>query len=129
MFEGTQFQDWDEVHIGNVIEKNVETTTKQKIHKQITPVIAKAITDARNFNGMSRKDLSIKCNIPIDILKNYENGIGTIDDKHIKIISTKLGVQLCDTYKHSPALKRLEKKKELEKLELEKQELEKKECV
>jgi ribosome-binding protein aMBF1 (putative translation factor) len=93
----SSFQDWTPIIIGNsdLSIENVPTDIipKKKEYK-ITPFMATAIINARVSNQLSQKKVALLCSIPLNIIKNYENGIGMIDEKNLKKISTVLSVQL-----------------------------------
>lgn len=108
----TIYQDWEPVYIvgeqpPDNTNNQLEIQVKKTRERAVTSLIAKSISSARNYNNMSRKQLSEKTDIPIDTIKNYENGIGMIDEKHIKKLSSVLNVQLIDKYVNSPALKKM----------------------
>lgn len=53
-----------------------------------------SIQSARNAKNWTQKQLAIECNLPITVIKSYENGSAIPDSMHLSIMSKKLGVTL-----------------------------------
>jgi ribosome-binding protein aMBF1 (putative translation factor) len=97
-YDGSTFQDWTPLVLGN---QNINTNTNPEKEKNIkkrehpvTQEMGKLLTNSRNSNQLSRKEVAKQCGISLEILKNYESGIGMIEEKHISKLSNILKIQL-----------------------------------
>jgi ribosome-binding protein aMBF1 (putative translation factor) len=77
---------------------------QQKIEKQIddddyvAPIIntelKKQISVARQAKGWTQKQFATQCNIPLQIVQQYEQGKGVPDQKYLSKMSRILGTKL-----------------------------------
>lgn len=74
------------------IENKIDDGTYET--KTINSNLSKLISSERQKKGWSQKDFATMCNLNISVIKNYENGIGTIKANELSIMSTILGISL-----------------------------------
>ena len=79
-------------------------TQKQKMEKQIdndeyvpptvNSELKKQISQARQAKGWTQKQFATQCNIPIQIVQQYEQGKGVPEQQYLSKMSRVLGIKL-----------------------------------
>tara|TARA_R100001163_G_C5068378_1_gene208533 strand:+ start:7834 stop:8367 length:534 start_codon:yes stop_codon:yes gene_type:complete len=65
----------------------LENETETFRHKKVSHELRKKMTDYRSSHKMTQKDLALKLNLHLDIIKSYENGSAIPDNKVITQIN------------------------------------------
>ena len=73
------------------IEADIE---EGKHLKNVSKNLQKSIQSGRQGKNWTQKQLAQECNLPLNVIKSYENGTAIYDSKHVQVMSQKLGVSL-----------------------------------
>lgn len=52
------------------------------------------IQQARSKKNWTQAELAQKCNLPVNVIQNYERGTGVVDTNHLNKLNNVLGVKL-----------------------------------
>lgn len=72
------------------IEQNAEEGIYQ--HKKVSYDLKMQIQKARQAKNMTQKQVAEKCQLPVQVIKNYEAGIGIPNSEYLTLIGRVLGV-------------------------------------